>query len=56
MKELTNDKMQSISGGVGLAEYCGTLGFIMNNNGASAAGLSAWDTHCGGTYGDFHYY
>ena len=49
MKELTNDKMQSISGGVGLAEYCGTLGFIMNNNGVSDAGLMEWDDHCGST-------
>ncbi|HNP18375.1 MAG TPA: hypothetical protein PKL31_08085 [Fulvivirga sp.] len=56
MKKLTNDKLEKIAGGVKLAEYCGTLGMIMNNGGISAAGLTAWDANCGGTYGDFHYY
>jgi hypothetical protein len=58
MKNLSIDRMSNLSGGQNITQtqYCGTLAGIMNNNGVTNAGLTAWEAHCSSRFGGFDYY
>ncbi len=50
MKKITIEKMETIEGGVPVAEYCATLCMIMTYNPVTYDMISNFNTYCGNYY------